>query len=202
MVGMEVCSMHGGKSLKGVASATFKHGRYSKYMPQGMSERFREALADPALLALDKDVALVETRLTELFCALKEPGGAWSEVIAWKEKLLAARRSNDAAALGEAFNGLVAAITNGAGERERWAEIGDLIEGRRKVIDSIRKHEVQAQEVLTLGQAMGLFTALAQAVKQNVHDRESLRRISDQFQRLMAGQDRGRVLEAAARVEA
>lgn len=196
------CRLHGGKSLKGVASPTFKHGRYSKYMPQGMGERFREALNDPALLSLDKDVAIIETRLTELLASMKEPGGAWSAVIEWKDKVLAARASNDAALLGAALNGLIGAIVAGGGERERWAEVGELIEGRRRVIDSIRKHEVQAQEVLTLGQAMGLFTALAQAVKQNVQDRESLRRISEQFQRLMQGQDRGRVLEAAARVEA
>jgi hypothetical protein len=196
------CRLHGGKNKGGFASATFKHGRYSKYMPQGMGQRFREALNDPALLALDKDVAVIETRLTELFTALNEPGGAWRQVIEWKDRLMAARASNDAAALSEALSGLVAAITSGAGERERWEEIGELIEGRRKLVDSIRKHEVQAQEVLTLGQAMALFTALAQAVKQNVHDRDSLRQISDQFQRLMAGQDRGRVLEAVARVEA
>ena len=29
--GMTKCRNHGGKSLRGIASATYKHGRYSKY---------------------------------------------------------------------------------------------------------------------------------------------------------------------------
>lgn len=196
------CRLHGGKNLRGIASPTFKHGRYSKYMPQGMGERFREALADPQMLALDKDVAIVEARLTELLSGLGEAGAGWKAVVDWKDKLLQARASGDGATLTAALNGLVAAITSGNGERERWTEIGELVEGRRKLIDSIHKHEVQAREVMTLDRAMALFTAISHTVRQNVHDRESLRRISEQFARLMQGQDRGRVLEAAVQVEA
>lgn len=201
MVGMEVCAMHGGKSLKGIGSATFKHGRYSKYLPSGMFGRFKEALGDPALLALDKDVAIVEVRLAELLQAAGEPGADWKAIVEWKDKLEAARKGNDTAALGEALTGLVASITHGNADRERWEEVGEKIELRRKLIDSIHKHEVQAREVLTLEKAMALFTALSHVVRQNVQERDARQRIFDQFTRIMQGQDRGRVLEAMARVE-
>jgi hypothetical protein len=31
------CNLHGGKSLPGIASPRYKHGLYSKYIPQGLA---------------------------------------------------------------------------------------------------------------------------------------------------------------------
>jgi hypothetical protein len=36
------CRMHGGTSLAGIASATFKHGRYSKYLVGGLKKSVAE----------------------------------------------------------------------------------------------------------------------------------------------------------------
>lgn len=37
--GRTVCYYHGGRSLVGVASATYKHGKYSRYYPAWLRER-------------------------------------------------------------------------------------------------------------------------------------------------------------------
>jgi hypothetical protein len=64
--GASKCRFHGGASLIGVASPTFKHGRYSKHLPTRLAARYAEALSDPQLLELRDEIALVGTRQTEL----------------------------------------------------------------------------------------------------------------------------------------
>ena len=57
------CKLHGGKSLAGAAHPNFKTGRYSKYLPKHLAKAYDEIKADPKLLQLDDDVALLEARL-------------------------------------------------------------------------------------------------------------------------------------------
>ena len=47
--GLNVCSMHGGKSLRGVDSPRFKTGRYSKYLPDRLAEKAAGAAQCPTL---------------------------------------------------------------------------------------------------------------------------------------------------------
>src|SRR3972149_6206199 len=60
------CHIHGGKSPSGVASPHFKTGRYSKDMPLHLAARYQQAVHDPQLLSLRDDVAVCESRISEL----------------------------------------------------------------------------------------------------------------------------------------
>lgn len=62
------CRMHNGFPAMGPANHSFKHGRHSKLMKEipGLSAHYERALADPDLLRLDGEVALVDARLFEL----------------------------------------------------------------------------------------------------------------------------------------
>jgi hypothetical protein len=47
------CRLHGGGSLRGMASGTYKTGRYSKYarsLPKQLGKAYREALNDSELI--------------------------------------------------------------------------------------------------------------------------------------------------------
>lgn len=191
------CRFHGGMSLKGIASPAFKHGLRSKYMPANLGARFRAAAADPELLRLDGDVALLEARLLELLERVGvggSSGEAWGRLRGlWDEFRSLKPDEVDRARL--VMGSIGEAIASGTSDAATWAAIRELVEDRRRVIDSIRKHEVQAQEALTLDQAMLLFAALSQAVKQNVQDRVALRRISEQFAHLMGRPGAPRLVE-------
>ena len=64
-VGREVCSVHGGKSLRGVSHPGFRHGRYSKALPARLSKEFRKLLADPNLVGLRDELALLDVRIQQ-----------------------------------------------------------------------------------------------------------------------------------------
>jgi hypothetical protein len=48
--GRTTCRMHGGTSRTGMAVNTFKHGRYSRYVPPRLENRYESARHDPTLL--------------------------------------------------------------------------------------------------------------------------------------------------------
>ena len=79
-----VCYTHGGNSRAGIASGTFKTGKYSKYLPARLVGKYEEAAADPELLALRDDVALLDTRIVTVVSALNtgESQEAWTSLFA------------------------------------------------------------------------------------------------------------------------
>lgn len=203
MRGSKRCRKHGGKSLKGIASATYKHGLRSKYMPRNLGARFHEAMNDPALLKLDQDVGLVEAQLLEALRKFEEPGADWARARRLFAEMDAAILAGDGMAANARRAELKNLIATGCAEAHTRQELLDLIEHRRRLIDSIRKHEVQAQEILTLQQAQVLYSGLCHIVRREVQDRKVLHRISEAFVRLIGAVDRGerampRLLEAEA----
>src|SRR4051794_20502728 len=76
------CRNHGGASLPSIASPTLRTGRYSKDIPTRMAARYQEAQADPELLMLRDEIALLDSRLSDVLSRVDsgESGAVWAEV--------------------------------------------------------------------------------------------------------------------------
>ncbi len=68
------CYRHGGKSLAGKDSGTFRHGRRSKYLVGAALDRYQDAMEDKRLMQIRQDVALVEVLITGLTQRLPKKG--------------------------------------------------------------------------------------------------------------------------------
>src|SRR5262245_50580993 len=88
--GSHVCSMHGGTVRQGIASPNWKHGRYSKSLPEKLAALYHRSMNDPELSNMRSEVALLDARLYELaekFQALEGPlsesemQDAWVQII-------------------------------------------------------------------------------------------------------------------------
>ena len=66
------CRFHGGHSPVGIASATWKTGRYSKYFPTGLRKKYEAFLNDPQTLNLNHEIATCDTHMTELIAELAQ----------------------------------------------------------------------------------------------------------------------------------
>ncbi len=93
MKGRDKCKNHGGHSLKGIASPTFKDGKRSKYMhlPEHLSARVGEYINDHKLIELRENIAVTDARLTDLYQRLSPDGGAgdrenWAEIMSLFEQ--------------------------------------------------------------------------------------------------------------------
>ncbi len=196
------CRLHGGMTPRGIASSSFKEGYFSQAMPGALRGKFLRAQADPDLLSLARRVALLDARLAEVLPQTAEPGGDWVAAVQAFDKMDAAQASKNVEGARQAWGELRVAIKGGGAAeeaaRERWREIDRLVEGARRLIDSIQKHQVQQAQVVTLMQMNTLFTGLANLVRkefvrltaQTKDEREkkaiqeALRNVSVGFQKL------------------
>lgn len=178
------CRLHGGKSLKGIASPTLKTGRHSKYLPVGLLDTYHEHLTDDNRLNLESEIALLDLRISEVIESLGDYEGsaAWLQLYALKCKYLEAKNEAEQALIRIT---MFQVIDMGASHVSKWNEIGGLIEQRRKVVESERKRQVEAQQVIEVNQALLLMTAFLNAVKANVKDTSARIAIQAEFNRLV-----------------
>ena len=144
--GREVCHIHGGGSLRGADHPRFKTGRYSKFLPDRLAERYHRALADPGILRLDDEIALVDAQLQVRLEGL--PTAGMSKATA--------------------------------------AAVRDLIEQRRKLVDTERRRLMDEERVVTVERLMLLMTAIIDIIRRHVPSPEVRAKISDEL-RLLAG---------------
>lgn len=187
--GRTVCAMHGGKSPGGLGSATLKSGKYSKYLPQGLAEKYGAAVTDPEILALNNEIALVDARAMELLDGLNSGEATatlWNKLQKAAAELDAAQRAGDAVKLAMALNDMLELIRRGAAESARWLEIYNLFERRRRLVDSERKRRMDMQTSVNAEQVMLLVRSIADLVNQHVPDRDARSAISTGLANLIA----------------
>jgi hypothetical protein len=181
------CKTHGGASLKGIASATYKHGGRSKYLPANLQTRYQEAVDDPELLNLRTDLALVEARLAQLLERVDtgEAGALWKAAKDAFEDLRKAGVAKDPVAQQIAFNELSDVLGRGLSDYAAWNEISSLLEQRRKLSESERRRLVDMQQMISTEQAMLFAGQVLDIIRRNVSDRATLNAIQLDFIRLM-----------------
>lgn len=191
VVGMTVCAMHGGKSLAGIASPTLKTGRHSRYLPVRLTERYQEALADDALLELNAEIALLDTRLSDLLGRVDtgESGATWQAATKTYETFKQAWRTNDTIAMIDAMYKLDLLLGDAATDYAAWSEIQGVLQQRRALVESERKRRVDMQQMIDAKQAMLLVGAVVGIIKARVSDRSTLAAISADINGLLAGRN-------------
>ena len=78
------CRIHGGKSLKGIASPRFKTGKYSKYLPEKVRTRYLATIVDKDLISLRDEIALNDVYLIELLESMKSGEVSQAETKLWR----------------------------------------------------------------------------------------------------------------------
>ncbi len=186
VTGMEVCRHHGGKSLRGFAVPHFKTGAQSKYhyLPERLSEKVGEFLSDPELVELRENIAVYDSRLTELYSQLgeSEPAAVWNELAS----LYGRWQSSESAEKGdEARRAFETLLNEGASEQSKsarvWDKIIELTEQRRKLVESESKRLKDQQQIITGEQFLTFIQFVLSVIKENVTDRQQLNRISDKL---------------------
>ncbi len=167
---------------------TFKTGRYSKYLPDRLVERYEEALNDVELTRLDSEIALVDTKLQDVLERLHTEGegpGAWEQVKDARQRLQRAIAQNDANATQAGLVMLSEAIASRRDECAAWGIILGLVEQRRKLVDTERRRLLDEDRVVTIDRLMILMAAVVDIVRRHVGSREARRAISDEIRGLI-----------------
>lgn len=84
--------MHNGKAVAGIASPTFRHGRYSKAIPARLLDAYHNAVTDTELLSLRDDIGLVDALLTDALGRLDPDKPVKVEALLELQSLIEQRR--------------------------------------------------------------------------------------------------------------
>ncbi len=189
ILGSAKCHYHGGKTPVGMASPQFKTGRYSKYLPARLADRYHEAAQDPELLALRDDIALLDSRLAEL--VQRVDTGESSELWESFKKTLRAygkvRTARDRDKGDAAWGTVLDVLADADQDYSAWAEVISLIDLRSKLSERERKRLSDMQQMMTAEQAMTLLGAVAGVIKKHVHDRNTLAAITADLRTISTG---------------
>ena len=191
MIGKEVCREHGGKSLSGIAHPNYQGKGYSKYLPIGLLDTYHEFIEDPEKLALDNQIALVDTYMTQLIESL----GDYSSPELWEQlqqQVIDYHKATDA----ERKNLLayiLQTIESGASYVSKWDTLHKAMEQRRKMVESERKRRIETEQVIEADKAMLVVSGLLESVRRNISDRDTLTAIQTDFIRLIGEHSQRRV---------
>ncbi|MFZ5785510.1 MAG: HGGxSTG domain-containing protein [Acidobacteriota bacterium] len=187
------CRFHGGMSLAGPACPAFKTGRHSKYLPAKLLDRYHAAVADETLLELRHEVALLDVRIGEILAKIEtgESSQVWTGLRDALRTFMDALSRRDAVRMREPLQRMQDLVSKGAAEYSAWDDVVELLEQRRKLVESERKRLVEMQQMMTNEQAMVLLAVVVDTIRKHVTDRQALAAISADITRLVAAQPRG-----------
>ncbi len=173
MHGKQVCWVHGGATPGGIASPHITHGRYSKYLPARLADKYTEAANDTDLLNLGSEIALIDSRIAEQLGRVGSDaiGHIWTEVKRVSKELSLAVQTQDSEWMIKLFQELDELTRQGNADYMGWQDIVALIEQRRKLVESERKRYVDMQQNITAKEAMLLIGAIIGIIRDNVSDR-------------------------------
>lgn len=186
------CRMHGGATPTGIALPHFKHGKYSKYMPEKINERFQELLADPVLTQLRPEIALVTQQLEEKLARLHagESAGLWERSCKLLEGYCGAiQGASPDAHKGKHPNEILDALKNLLAHGERtyniFTQIQPLLEQHRKLVDTENRRQQQLNQTFTAEQAIAFVRQLGDSIKRNVPEAKQRNAIFQDFGRAL-----------------
>lgn len=168
------CRLHGGKSLGGIASPTYKHGRASKIaksLPARYMEAFNESINDPEWLSLKPNIAALDARIDELYADLDKSQSSqeiWKELKKNWTNFLYANKIKDEEGRNKAVVRLNELITNGDANSSIWYEIMLTKKARKDLGDSELKRQQAHDQSITNEQALAFFYQMLTVIKTGV----------------------------------
>jgi len=192
------CRLHGGKSCRGFANPNTRTGRYSRDLPTRVAARYESALADPQLLSVRDDIALLQGAIADIMAEMKEAESApdLDQILGSVERITAEWRSWEWTRMSAELDALKAAIVGKRSQRTALREIRELIREKASLVQQQHRMMADREQLITVEQYLLGMRALGSAVRRLVDDPVKLRAIDGEFRRLASvpnrDEDRGR----------
>ena len=172
MRGKHLCYHHGGKTPTGVEAPVYKHGRYSGELPTRLIARYNAAQIDPNILDQRAEIAVLQSRLSELLQRIDE-----AEAGHWFKRLNKARTRFLAAGTvdkkRERLDTLLLLIEQGADAWMIWDDIARTMEQHRRLVADQVKSDQAADLLISLEKLMLIFGVIREQIHAHVPSRDA-----------------------------
>lgn len=182
------CPKHGGLVPRGFQAGSYRHGRYSKYMPAPLGERFMNTHDDPELLSLQADVTLVTERINGLLERVSsgESGAAWKLLNRHWKDFRRFRSAGNVVKMQETLELLAEPLEQGIADHAAWEELGLQLDRRARLADQEQRRLEKLQATLTVDEALGLLGTVLDVLRRHVTDEQTLAAIGADLEQLVA----------------
>jgi hypothetical protein len=166
------CRRHGGHAKRGVEHHAFAGRGYAKDIPNRIMDRWDAARQDPELISLHSEIALVDSRIGDLFRKLREneTDVALTVIKAALDEMATHLDNDKPEDARGALERAKMAIESVLGEQTTWQEIYELIDLRRRSVNTELKRVQMLEGTLTQAQAQTLYLGIALVIAQEIPD--------------------------------
>lgn len=165
--------------------------RSQEYVPLSLLDRFETYITDASMLDMRNEIALIDTRISELVERLDQEDRVSDDAMdRLRRSLRLLKRyisENREKGINRMLSEMSTILAIGSTQADQWAEIVNLINERRRVVEFEHKRMQATHQMITAEQAMALMAAVIDTIKRNVRDREILVAISEDVAKLLAG---------------
>lgn len=170
------CRIHGGSTPVGMVHHNYTDGKYSSILPRRLLAKYNEAVEDPNLLAMNQEIALIDARMSDLLSRVDtgESGQLWGMI----RSVLSQVQATDGVEHLVALDQLSQLINHGITDYAAWHGIQELVEQRRKLVESERKRLIDLNQTITAEKAIAMITFILETIKKHEKDTKILQAIS------------------------
>lgn len=183
--------MHGGNAEHaiGTRNKSFKHGRYSKYLPAQMVELFREAMDNPDLIEMGEHIALLDARIKSVLAESSsgDPAPHWSEISEAFEQVEVAILSGKIDEIVPGLEAMHKLLEAGVKWDRTWHDVMGTMEQLRKMTDTEVKRKKELNQMVPIERVTILMAAVGDAVKRHVTSPEEIDAVYAELAELMGG---------------
>lgn len=187
--GMKVCHYHGGATPSGLNASRFKTGRYSRWLPKRLMDRYQEALNDEKALAQREEIALMESRAKDLLQRVDsgESGALMKELrkhVAEYEKASRSRREDKYDTMSDVLAELFSAIKRAQADYKIWDEIAKVVNQTTRLRESERRYMVEQHEMYSAEEVRIMMVAVGDVIKREVKDQIAVQAVAREIAKL------------------
>jgi hypothetical protein len=189
--------MHGGASLKGAQSGTFKHGKFSKHMPTRLAAIYNDLQENGELISIDRNLHLREAFLREGLETLKDagdPAQAWEDLRKAHEVLMIGITTLNEPLLQKAARTMEKIIDDRYRYHETVKELNKTLTEQRQDIKAKASIELAKENAFTASQVTTLIGAVVSLIMMNVTDKEQRFAIVDGIDRLIGTSEKSDII--------
>jgi len=186
------CRRHGGATPRGLASSSLKTGRYSMDLPTRVAARYERAMADPELLSVRDDIALLQGAITDVLAEVKEAEASpdLDSILGSVEKICREWQGWEWTKMQGELDALKELISGKRSQKSAMRDVRELIKEKSQLVAQENRLLADRQQMITVEQFMLGMRALGAAVRRLVDDPQTLRAIDVEFRRLASVPDR------------
>ena len=160
------CRLHGGATLQGMASATYRGKGYSQSVPKHLKDIYEARLNDPELLSLHKGIALCDTRIEDLLTQISGRMGDYIDQVT--ACFLAFQVAYEADKLEGEVGDLARAIRRLKEDRSTWTEIREEQKNMARLVGVAQRVEFAEGRAVTMETLMSIQSEILNLIRNTV----------------------------------